>query len=73
MPEPLHPQTKEYVANSIIESVRQLKRMTLPLNGITFRDYFEVDPDYDVHVVISLRKKKSQEEIGQEMFHGRSS
>ncbi len=70
MPEPLHPQLKEYMANAILESVRQLKRLTIPLNGIQFRDFFEIDPDFDVHVVVSLRRKKSQEEIGQEMFGG---
>ncbi len=68
MTEPLHPQLKESMANAILDSVRQLKRLTIPLAGIQFRDFYEVDPDFDVHVVVSLRRKKSQEELGAEMF-----
>lgn len=59
------------IENVILDLVRRLKKEIDPLNSRISYEFYLIDKDYDVKVIVKLLPKKSQYKLGMEMFNGK--
>lgn len=62
----------DFVDESMQMMILDLKNSQDPIRAYKTVEFYLWDHEYDIEVTVRLTKKKSQLQIGMEMFHGKA-
>lgn len=60
------------IEEAMLQMIYDLKQSDYPLFAKQTCEFFTFDNDFDIVVTLRLKKKKSQLEVGEEMFRGKA-